>query len=62
MIELTAITSNGEIVKVGDSVAFTNSDGELCSGRICVDPFNDRRLYFWNRFFEIKDYKSLRKI
>ena len=62
MKEITAVTHLGEIVKAGDEVAFTNSDGEFCGGKVLVDPFNDERLYFWNRFFDIDNYKSLKKI
>ena len=62
MSELTATTHLGETVKAGDRVAFTNSDGEFCSGSVLVDPFDDKKLYFWNRFFDVDNYKSLKKI
>lgn len=53
---------NGTIVKEGDRVKYINSDGILCIGRICIDPYNEARLYFWNRFFNIQDYQTAIKI
>jgi hypothetical protein len=50
--------SNGQIVREGDLVEFTNSDGEICRGRIERDVNNPKRLFFWNNTFDIADYKS----
>lgn len=58
----SARLANGTKVKEGDVVEFTNSDGEVCRGVISRDASNPKRLYFWNRNFEIEDYKSARKV
>lgn len=50
--------TNGQTVREGDLVEFTNSDGEICRGRIERDINNPKRLFFWNNRFEIVDYKS----
>jgi hypothetical protein len=50
--------ANGQTVREGDLVEFTNSDGEICRGRIERDVNNPKRLFFWNNTFEIADYKS----
>jgi len=50
--------ANGQTVREGDLVEFTNSDGEICRGRIERDANNPKRLFFWNNKFEIADYKS----
>ena len=50
--------ASGQIVREGDLVEFTNSDGEICRGRIERDINNPKRLFFWNNRFEIADYKS----
>ena len=50
--------ANGQVVKEGDVVEFTNSDGEKCRGKIMRDINNPKRLFFWNNRFNISDYKS----
>jgi len=52
--------ANGDTVKFGDTVTFTNSDGENCTSTI--KRRRDGTLYYWNPLFEIKDYDSARKI
>ena len=54
--------ANGDAVKEGDTVEFTNSDGESCRSTIKRDINNPKRLYFWNNTAEISDYKSARKV
>lgn len=58
----TARLASGEKVREGDTVEFTNSDGEVCRDIIRRDINNPKRLYFWNNAFEITDYKSARKV
>ena len=57
-----ATLANGDIVREGDTVEFTNSDGEMCRDKIRRDINNPKRLYFWNNTAEISDYKSARRI
>ena len=60
--QTTAKLANGQIVKEGDTVEFTNSDGEKCRDKIRRDVNNPRRLVFWNQRFNIIDYKSAVRI
>ena len=53
---------NGQTVRPGDNVQFTDSDGKKRVGRIQYDPNNTRRLFFWNNFFEIVDYRNAVKV
>lgn len=50
---------NGEVVREGSAIEWTDSDGETQRGEIERDG---KRLYFWNRKFEITDYHSARLI
>lgn len=54
----SAILANGQRVREGDIIEFTNSDGEKCRDIIRRDINNQKRLFFWNNAFEITDYKS----
>lgn len=47
---------NGETVKKGDKVSFTNSDGRKCIGTISHRP--DGTLFFWNPGFNIRNYQN----
>lgn len=60
--QIKAKLANGDTVSEGDTVEFTNSDGELCRDIIRRDINNHKRLYFWNNTADITDYKSARKI
>ena len=53
---------NGQTVREGDMVEFTNSDGEICRDIVQRDINNPKRLFFWNNTAEISDYKSARKV
>ena len=52
--------ANGQVVRFGDNVQFTNSDGEVC--RDIIKRRADGTLYFWNQMFQIEDYKSAVKV
>ena len=54
--------ANGQTVREGDLVEFTNSDGEKCRSPIERDVNNPKRLFFWNNAFEIIDYKNAEKV
>ena len=47
---------NGQQVKLGDRVRFTNSDSEVCEG--VIKQRQDGSLYFWNIGFPITAYRS----
>uniref|UniRef100_A0A6M3K9E9 Uncharacterized protein n=1 Tax=viral metagenome TaxID=1070528 RepID=A0A6M3K9E9_9ZZZZ len=53
---------NGQRVRPGDKVKFTNSDGEECVGTIQYDVNNLKRLYFWNNGFDIRDYENAERL
>lgn len=54
-----ALLFNGQEVKEGDKVSFTNSDGVECTQEI--KRREDGTLFFWNSGFEIVDYQNARK-
>ncbi len=56
----SAFLSNGDRVKEGDAVKFTNSDGEICMD--IIRRRDDGTLYFWNTGFKIIDYINAEKV
>jgi hypothetical protein len=69
-LQKTTILYNGQKVKEGDLVYFTNSDGVRCEGKIqrrlfdCIhsdtkEKLKKGTLFFWNNTFKISDYKNL---
>jgi len=58
----TAMLFNGQKVREGDIVEFTNSDGRRCRGHIQRDISNPKRLFFWNNSFGISDYRNAYRI
>ena len=60
---------NGTEVKIGDKIAFINSDGERCEGLIQRREFESTHnvtgeklkkgtLFFWNIGFSVSDYRN----
>lgn len=58
--EPKARLKNGQVVRAGDEVVFTSSDGVEMLGVIMVNPYDKTRLYFWNLDFDILDYDTAR--
>ena len=56
LTERSASLHSGTIVREGDIVQFTNSDGDICRDEI--RRRDNGTLYFFNSSFQIQDYQN----